>query len=192
MEKIFKVIFDYLLAVFLLILLLPLLLILVVISTLSTGKFGVFSQTRVGKNGKVFRIYKIRSMDVQRGDVITAENDPRITKFGHFIRKTKLDELTQLINIVKGEMSFVGPRPDVLGYADKLTGSDRIILSVKPGITGPATIFYRNEEHLLAMQKEKKKYNDEVIWPNKVKINREYLENWTFLNDIKIVIKTLV
>jgi lipopolysaccharide/colanic/teichoic acid biosynthesis glycosyltransferase len=192
MEKFIKVLFDYSLAIFLLILLLPLLLILITISTLSTGKFGLFSQARVGKNGKVFRIFKIRTMDVQSGDVITAEDDPRITKFGHFLRKTKLDELTQLFNIVKGEMSFVGPRPDVLGYADKLVGDDRIILSVKPGITGPATIFYRNEEHLLAMQDDKKKYNDEVIWPNKVKINREYLENWTFADDIKIIIKTVI
>ena len=191
MEKFIKDIFDYILAILLLILLFPLLVILVIISTVSTGKFGLFSQSRVGRNGKVFRIFKIRSMDVQSGDVITAENDPRITKFGHFIRKTKLDELTQLFNIVKGDMSFVGPRPDVLGYADKLIGDDRIILSVKPGITGPATIFYRNEEHLLALQKDKKKYNDEVIWPNKVKINKEYLESWSFVNDIRIIIKTV-
>lgn len=191
MEKLIKIIFDYLLAFFLLIFLLPLLLILVLISTVSTGKFGLFSQARVGKNGKVFRIYKIRSMDVQSGDVITAENDPRITKFGHFIRKTKLDELTQLFNILKGEMSFVGPRPDVLGYADKLIGDDRIILSVKPGITGPATIYYRDEEHLLAMQDDKQKYNDEVIWPDKVKINKSYLENWSFVSDMKIIFKTV-
>jgi len=175
----------------LIIILLPLIFVLILISTISTGKFGVFTQERVGKDGKVFRIYKIRSMDVQSGDVITAEDDPRVTKFGHFIRKTKLDELAQLFNILKGDMSFVGPRPDVVGYADKLEGKDRIILSVKPGITGPATLYYKNEEHLLAEQEDKQKYNDEVIWPNKVRINRQYLENWSFLADMKIIFKTI-
>ncbi len=191
MGRIFKDIFDYTLAFVLIILLLPLIFILILISTFSTGKFGVFTQERVGKDGKVFRIYKIRSMDVQSGDVITAEDDPRVTKFGHFIRKTKLDELAQLFNILKGDMSFVGPRPDVVGYADKLEGKDRIILSVKPGITGPATLYYKNEEHLLAEQEDKQKYNDEVIWPNKVRINRQYLENWSFLADMKIIFKTI-
>jgi len=191
MGRIFKDIFDYTLAFVLIILLLPLIFILILISTFSTGKFGVFTQERVGKDGKVFRIYKIRSMDVQSGDVITAEDDPRVTKFGHFIRKTKLDELAQLFNILKGDMSFVGPRPDVVGYADKLEGKDRIILSVKPGITGPATLYYKNEEHLLAEQEDKQKYNDEVIWPNKVRINRQYLENWYFLADMKIIFKTI-
>lgn len=191
MGRIFKNIFDYTLAFVLMILLLPLIFILILISTFSTGKFGVFTQERVGKDGKIFRIYKIRSMDVQSGDVITAEDYPRVTKFGHFIRKTKLDELAQLFNILKGDMSFVGPRPDVVGYADKLEGEDRVILSVKPGITGPATLYYKNEEHLLAEQEDKQKYNDEVIWPNKVRINRQYLENWSFLADMKIIFKTI-
>ena len=191
MGRIFKDIFDYTLAFVLIIILLPLIFVLILISTISTGKFGVFTQERVGKDGKVFRIYKIRSMDVQSGDVITAEDDPRVTKFGHFIRKTKLDELAQLFNILKGDMSFVGPRPDVVGYADKLEGKDRIILSVKPGITGPATLYYKDEEHLLAEQEDKQKYNDEVIWPNKVRINRQYLENWSFLADMKIIFKTI-
>ena len=190
MGKLLKILFDYTLAIFLLMVLSPLLIVLIILSTISTSRFGVFSQERVGKEGAVFRMYKVRSMDVQSGDVITAENDPRITRFGHFIRITKLDELLQLFNIIKGDMSFVGPRPDVIGYADKLVGDDRIILSVKPGITGPATLFYRNEEHLLVGKKDKKKFNDEVIWPNKVKMNREYLENWSFISDIKILIKT--
>ena len=130
-------------------------------------------------------------MVVQKGDFVTAENDPRITNFGYFIRKTKLDELPQLFNILKGDMSFVGPRPDVVGYADKLQGDNKIILSVKPGITGPATIFYRNEEHLLALQDNKNEYNDKVIWPNKIAINKEYLENWSFLKDVKILFRTV-
>lgn len=192
MGKIIKVIFDYALAVSLLLVIFPILVLLVIVSTYSTGKFGIFSQYRVGKNSRLFKIYKIRSMDVQKEDVITAENDPRITKFGNFLRKTKLDETIQLLNIINGDMSFVGPRPDVSGYADKLTGEDKIILSVKPGITGPATILFRNEEHLLALQEDKNKYNDEVIWPEKVKINREYVENWSLLRDLKIIVKTFV
>ena len=130
-------------------------------------------------------------MILQKGDVITVENDPRITNFGRFIRKFKLDELPQLINIVLGEMSFVGPRPDVEGYADKLTGEDRIILSVKPGITGPATLVFRNEESVLARQKDPIDYNNNVIWPEKIKINREYIENWTFKKDLLIIFKTI-
>lgn len=190
MGSLLKIIFDYLLAFILLVILFPLLLVLVLLSTISTGEFGVFSQSRVGKDGKFFSIYKIRSMDLQNEDVITAANDPRITKFGHFIRVTKLDELLQIINILKGDMSFVGPRPDVVGYADQLTGDDKIILSVKPGITGPATLFYRNEEELLEKQEDKTKFNDEVIWPNKVKINRSYLENWSFASDLNILFRT--
>ncbi len=191
MGRICKTIFDYILALFLLIVLFPLLIVLVVLSTISTGKFGVFSQARVGKDGKIFRIYKVRSMDIQNQDVITAANDPRITKFGHVIRMTKLDELLQILNILKGEMSFVGPRPDVVGYADKLTGDDKIILNVKPGITGPATLYYRNEEELLEKQEDKIKFNDEVIWPNKVRINRLYLKNWSFTEDLKLLFKTI-
>lgn len=191
MGRISKNIFDYSLALFLLIILFPFLIVLIISATISTGKFGVFSQARVGKGGRIFRMYKIRSMDVQNQDVITAANDPRITRFGHFIRFTKLDELLQLLNILKGDMSFVGPRPDVVGYADNLTGDDRIILSVKPGITGPATLYYRNEEELLEKQSDKVKYNNEVIWPNKVRINRLYLENWSFITDLKLLFKTV-
>jgi len=191
MERLLKSIFDYTLALFMLIILLPLILVLIIFSALSSDKSGIFSQTRVGKGGVVFKIYKIRSMNIQSDDVITAENDPRITRFGHFIRKTKLDEIPQLYNILKGDMSFVGPRPDVVGYADKLIGGDRIILSVKPGITGPATLYYRNEEQLLAKQSNKEEYNNNVIWPKKVEINKEYLNNWTFLGDIRIMFKTI-
>jgi len=191
MNNLFKTIFDYLFSLVLLLILFPVLIVLTLIATISTKKFGIFTQSRIGKNGKEFNIYKIRSMDVQSGDVITAENDPRITKFGHLIRSTKLDELPQLFNILKGDMSFVGPRPDVKGYADILVGEDRVILSVKPGITGPATVLYKNEESLLAQEDDKVKYNNEVIWPNKVKINREYLENWSFFSDLKILFATV-
>ena len=191
MERSLKSIFDYSLALLMLIFLLPLILVLIIFSIISSGKSGIFSQSRVGKGGSIFKIYKIRSMNIQSDDVITAENDSRITKFGHFIRKTKLDEIPQLYNILKGDMSFVGPRPDVVGYADKLIGDDRIILSVKPGITGLATLYYRNEEQLLAKQSNKEEYNNKIIWPKKVEINKEYLENWTFFGDLKIMFETI-
>ena len=123
---------------------------------------------------------------------ITISNDERFTPTGAILNKYKLNELPQLWNVLKGEMSFVGPRPDVEGYADKLTGEDRNILLLKPGITGPATLKYRNEEELLAQQDEPLKYNDEVIWPDKVKINLKYFNEQSFLGDLKIIIKTII
>lgn len=108
------------------------------------------------------------------------------------MRKYKLDELPELWNVLIGDMSFVGPRPDVPGYADKLVGEDRKILLLKPGITGPASIKYRNEEELLAQQADPIKYNDGVIFPDKVKINLNYLENWSFITDIKLIIYTIL
>ena len=122
---------------------------------------------------------------------VTTDRDPRITKIGRFFRKTKIDELPQLINVLKGDMSFVGPRPDVPGYADRLQGEDRIILSVKPGITGPATLKYKNEEEILAKVDNPEKYNDEVIWPDKVRINKEYIKNWSLKRDIIYILKTI-
>lgn len=191
MSIIMKTLFDFIFGVLLLIFILPIIIILVVIATFSTRKFGVFNQQRVGKGGKLFTIYKIRSMFLQKGDTVTTENDPRITKFGQFLRKNKLDELLQLVNIVLGDMSFVGPRPDVEGYADKLIGDDKIILSVKPGITSPASLYFRNEEHLLAEQKNPIEYNDNVIWPKKIKLNTEYIKNWSFKYDMQIIYKTV-
>lgn len=127
----------------------------------------------------------------EEGDFITIKNDPRITVFGQFLRQYKLDELPQLVNVLVGQMSFVGPRPDVKGYADKLEGNDQIILTVKPGITGPATLKFREEESLLGRQTNPKKYNDEVIWKEKIEINKKYIENWTFIGDIKYILKTI-
>ena len=106
------------------------------------------------------------------------------TFFGSWIRRTKLDELPQIINVINGTMSWVGPRPDILGYADRLTGEDRIILNIKPGITGPATIKYSNEDRILLEENNPSKYNDEVIWPDKVRINKEYVKNWSLWKDI--------
>ena len=123
---------------------------------------------------------------------MTQIGDPRITRLGLFFRKTKIDELPQLWNVLIGQMSFVGPRPDVLGYADRLQGEDRIILSIRPGITGPAQLAYKNEEEVLANQNDPVKYNDEIIWPDKVRINREYIGNYSFFKDFYYIWKTIV
>ena len=125
------------------------------------------------------------------GAYVSVAGDSRVTPLGAFLRKYKIDELPELWNVLIGDMSFVGPRPDVPGYADKLQGEDRRILELKPGITGPATLKYRNEEELLAMQSNPQTYNDEVIWPDKVRINLEYLRKRTFFGDIKIILQTL-
>jgi lipopolysaccharide/colanic/teichoic acid biosynthesis glycosyltransferase len=124
---------------------------------------------------------------------ITQTHDPRITKSGAFFRKMKLDELPQLWNVLVGDMSFVGPRPDVPGYADQLPKETQaILLSVRPGITGPASLAFRNEEDLLATQENPKQYNDEVIYPEKVRINLDYIAKWTFMGDIKYIWQTIL
>lgn len=187
-----KLLFDYFLAVILLPVLLPIIIILVIISTIDTQEFGLFSQERIGQFGRTFPIYKIRSMKGKsNSSFVTTSKTHQITPFGAFIRKAKLDELPQIFNILLGHMSFVGPRPDVKGYADELQGVDRIILKCKPGITGPAQIAFKNEEELLAEQENPLKYNDEMIWPEKVKINREYVQNWTFWADLKYIFQTI-
>lgn len=186
-----KTLFDYLLALILLPFIIPVVFILIIFSTIDTNEIGLFTHQRVGKNGKLFSIYKIRSMKGNTDSDITLSDNPQITRFGKFIRKTKLDELPQLFNILSNQMSFVGPRPDVPGYADKLKGNDRIILSVKPGITGPAQLAYKNEEVLLSLQENPLQYNDEIIWPDKVRINKAYVENWSFLNDLTYLYKTV-
>jgi len=123
---------------------------------------------------------------------VTTLQDPRITPVGAFLRRWKLDELPQLWNVLVGKMSFVGPRPDVQGYADTLTGADRIILTARPGITGPATLKYRNEEALLAKQSNPEHYNREVIWPDKVQLNRGYVKNYSFKRDLYYIWQTVV
>lgn len=153
----------------------------------------LFRQQRVGQYGKVFTMVKFRTMIVaHHGSSVSVAGESRITPLGAFLRKYKLDELPELWNILKGDMSFVGPRPDVPGYADKLIGKDRDILQLKPGITGPATLKYRNEEELLAQQANPQQYNDEVIFPDKVKINLEYLQHRSFWGDIRIIIQTIL
>ncbi len=123
--------------------------------------------------------------------MVTTSNDRRITKSGAFFRRTKIDELPQLFNVLIGDMSFVGPRPDVPGYADRLEGEARAILELRPGITGPASLKYKNEEEILAQQKDPKMYNDTVIWPDKVAINLEYIQNWSFKKDMEYIFQTI-
>ena len=190
-DKLIKRGFDFVLSFVGLLLTFPIILVAWIIASIETKSNGMFSQIRVGENGKLFKIYKIKTMKDKKGTTITTANDDRITKSGKIFRKYKIDELPQLWNVLIGDMSFVGPRPDVPGYADKLEGDDRIVLSIKPGITGPASLKYKNEEEILAQVKNPKEYNDKVIWPDKVKINKEYIKNWSLKKDIEYIIKTV-
>lgn len=186
--------FDIVGATFSLMLTWWLILLAYVLATLDTGEDGFFRQTRVGKDGRHFQVFKIRTMrsDVSRQTTVTRANDPRITRLGRFWRSTKIDELPQLINVLAGQMSLVGPRPDVPGYADQLKGKDRIILSVRPGITGPATLQFRDEETLLARQADPETYNREVLYPEKVRLNRQYIENYSFFLDLVYLWRTVI
>jgi lipopolysaccharide/colanic/teichoic acid biosynthesis glycosyltransferase len=152
----------------------------------------LFRQKRIGYKGQIFTIYKFRSMRVNKLKVsITLSSDNRITPFGRFMRHTKLDELPQLWNILKGDMSVVGPRPDVPGYSDQLTGEGKLIWTVRPGLSGLDSVTYPDEESILDQQENPQKYYDEVLWPEKVKINVWYVKHHSFLLDMKIIFKTL-
>ena len=158
-------------------------------ATIDTKQWGLFSQERVGQHGRSFKIYKIRTLKKELHRLGHMERSA--TQLGLFLRNTKLDELPQLFNVMFGRMSFVGPRPDVLGFADCFEEDDRIILKVKPGITGPATLKYKNEETLLAQQKNPESYNRTIIWPDKVEINKNYVQTWSFSLDLKHIIKSI-
>lgn len=153
----------------------------------------IFKQKRVGRNGKLFTMYKFRSMTVGHGgSSVSVAGESRITPLGAKLRHYKLDELPELWNVLIGDMSFVGPRPDVPGYADQLKGADREVLKLRPGITGPASLKYRDEEDLLAGKEDPQKYNDEVIFPDKVRINLYYLHHYSFLKDIEMIFCTVL
>lgn len=153
-----------------------------IIVSIDTNSNGFFLQTRIGQYGKPFTIYKFKTIHPKT---------QRISKFGAFLRKYKIDELPQLFNILIGDMSFVGPRPDIPGYYDKLQGEYRKILELKPGLTSKAAIKYSNEEEILAKQTNPLQYNDEVIFPDKVKLNLEYYYKQSFLVDLQIIFKTI-
>lgn len=188
-QKLLKRLFDVLLALLLLIPVLLLLLLLLPICAWETRTNGLYNQLRIGQYGKPFVMYKLRTLKKEPHQL--GRLDASATKSGKWIRARKLDELPQLFHVLLGEMSFVGPRPDVPGFADELTGDDRVILSIKPGITGPATLKYRNEEQLLALQDDPETYNRTIIWPDKVKINKIYVQNWSFYVDLNCLLKSL-
>lgn len=160
----------------------PLLLLVYLLSSLNTRSSGLFIQKRVGQFGQIFKIYKIKTLHPKT---------KAISGWGKFLRKSKLDELPQLFNILIGDMSFVGPRPDIPGYYDLLEGEDRKILELKPGLTSEASIKYKNEEELLAQQKDPLEYNDTVLFPDKVKMNLDYFYQRSFLGDLGIIFKTI-
>jgi lipopolysaccharide/colanic/teichoic acid biosynthesis glycosyltransferase len=189
-----KAMFDFSLSLIGLVLTFPIIFLSWFVASIETRSNGFFVQKRVGKNGKLFYLLKIKTMKPVLGvdTSVTQQNDVRITRSGMFFRRAKIDELPQLCNVLVGQMSFVGPRPDVEGYADRLLGSDRIILSVRPGITGPASLKYKDEETLLAKQSDPESYNDEVIWPDKVKINIDYVHNWSFYSDLRYIYQTIL
>jgi len=181
--KYWKVVFDFILAVILTLFLMPVLIILFVVASLDTSSNGIFFQTRIGQYGKPFTIFKFK----------TIHDKKRVcSRIGQTLRKFKFDEFPQLFNILKGDMSFVGPRPDIEGYYDKLAGADRKVLELKPGLTCEASIKYRDEENLLNSQKNPLEYNDEILFPNKVKMNLDYYENMSFKNDTRILFKTII
>ncbi|WP_241478944.1 sugar transferase [Psychroserpens jangbogonensis] len=162
----------------------------IIIATIDTGQSGLFLQRRIGQHGKLFHIYKVRTLRKEKH--VLGHLDMSATRFGKFLRRYKLDELPQIFNVLIGNMGFVGPRPDISGFADELENEDRMILKVKPGITGPATLKYKDEETILSQQLDPKSYNRTIIWPDKVEINKKYLENYSFSLDLSFILKSIV
>lgn len=188
-----KYLFDRIVAFFGLIVFSPVLCVVALLIRIKMpGGPVLFTQQRVGRHGKLFTIYKFRTMVVDHGgSSVSVAGESRITPLGATLRKYKIDELPELWNVLIGDMSFVGPRPDVPGYADALTGDDREVLLLRPGITGPASLKYRNEEELLASQPDPQRYNDEVLFPDKVRLNRYYLHHYSFRTDLQIILATV-
>lgn len=205
---ILKWIFDRLASLFGLLILWPVLLIVAILIKIKMpGGPAFFCQKRVGRGGKLFTCHKFRTMTVKHsGSTISVAGDSRITPFGAKLRHYKIDELPGLWDVLIGNMSFVGPRPDVPGYADKLEGDDCKVLKLRPGITGPATLKYRLEDEMIAeyvakcqatgdkrpMQEIATEYNDKVIYPDKVRLNKYYYEHYSFLKDIEMIFATVL
>lgn len=188
-----KILFDRFFALFGIVICMPLFIITFILILIKMpGGSPFFIQKRVGKDGKLFSMIKFRTMTINHsGSSISVAGENRITPLGVKLRKYKIDELPELFNVLLGDMSFVGPRPDVPGYADKLQGENRKILELKPGITGPASLKYVNEEELLVTVDNPVKYNNEVIFPDKVRINLKYYHTKSFFGDIKIIVNTI-
>jgi len=185
--------FDVVASATLLLVLGPLLVCIAAIVRLAMGGPVIYRQARIGRGGRPFRMPKVRSMvsGSESFGSIAIPGDPRVTELGARLRRTRLDELPQLWSVLKGDMSMVGPRPDVPGYADRLRGSDRRILSLRPGITGPATLRFRDEDEILASQTDPLRFNDEILYPAKTRINIAYLEGWSLRLDIACLLATL-
>lgn len=180
--KIGKPLVDFILSLFGLLILSPLLIFISFFLFIIHKSTPIFFQTRVGQYGNLFTVYKFK----------TIMGNGESHSFLKFLRRTKIDELPQLINVLRGEMSLVGPRPDIPGYYDQLKGEDRLILKLKPGVTGYASIKFVNEDQILSEQEHPLQYNDEVIFPEKVKLNLNYYRNVSLLFDFKILIKTIL
>ena len=192
--KALKYIFDRMKALTGILCLWPVLLIVaILIRVKMPGGPVLFTQQRVGKDGRLFTMYKFRTMTTDHhGSSVSVAGESRITPLGGILRRYKLDELPELWNVLIGDMSFVGPRPDVPGYADRLTGEDRQILQLRPGITGPASLKYRNEEELLATVDDPIAYNDNTIYPDKVRLNKYYLTHYSFAKDLQMIVCTVL
>lgn len=205
---ILKYIFDRVMALIGLLFLWPVLLIVaILVKVKMPGGPAFFVQKRVGKGGKLFKCHKFRTMTVKHsGSTVSVAGDSRITPFGATLRHYKLDELPGLWDVLIGNMSFVGPRPDVPGYADQLQGDDRRVLKLRPGITGPATLKYRLEDEMISeyvaqkqaagdtrgMQEIAVEYNDTVIYPDKVRLNKYYLDHYSFIKDFQMILCTVL
>lgn len=165
-----------------------------VAARLSTGDTGFFRQVRIGRHGEPFEVLKLRTMvsGADTGGPVTVASDPRVTGVGRVLRRFRIDELPQLWNVLLGEMSLVGPRPDVPGFADRLEGPDREILEVRPGVTGPATLAFRDEATMLARQDDPDGWNRTVLFPAKVRINLRYVREYSILKDVKYIAMTVL
>lgn len=185
--------FDIIFSIVGLVILSPLFLIVIVAIIIESNGNPFYFQIRIGKRGKSFKLYKFRSMYVgsdQKGLITIGNSDSRITSVGKFIRKYKLDELPQLINVLLGDMCIVGPRPEVNKYVELYTDEQKKILSIKPGITDYASIYFRNENELLARVRDPEVYYINEIIPEKIRLNMIFVENYTFINYIKIILVT--
>lgn len=189
-----KRIFDLFFSIFGLVFFAPIFLIIAIFIKIDSPGEIFFRQIRITKDGKEFKIYKFRTMkkDTEGSKQITVGQDNRITKVGNFLRKTKLDELPQLVNILKGEMSFVGPRPEVPKYIVYYTEEQKEILKVKAGITDYASIYFSNESEILGSQADPEKYYIEKIMPYKIELNKKYIEKMGIIEDIKIIVMTIL
>jgi lipopolysaccharide/colanic/teichoic acid biosynthesis glycosyltransferase len=187
-----KRLFDFGASLLGLILLSPFMIIIAFLIKINDKGPAFFKQKRAGRYGKPFTIYKFRTMKMDHfGTTVTVKGEDRITQLGGTLRNFKLDELPELWNVLKGDMSFVGPRPDMPEYAERLIGVEKLILELRPGITCPATIKYSNEEELLAYVQDPQKYNDEIIWPDKVILNLVYYYKRSFFGDIILIFQTI-